>query len=279
MENKELLKAFLNAKKKVLSKGAFKKDAQAGKASGYGYKYLDLVSILEIIEPILNDNGLFITFSVDENNRFGATLFHCESGQFLYFGYGELPKETKGQSASQSWGMALSYARRYTLLNIFNIVGEEDTDGMPKNGNSYQNSSYSKAPVQQQASSSPQNQGAKYPKIENQNITISSIKIGKKDFKDSKGVLKDIVDISTMEGEKEGLFINSLDSKGERKSELQTMAGAVSQLIQTKQNRTFSFTKEVVKLLNLTKEKKDYFNSKKGNNEIIFMDDFEGVPF
>lgn len=163
--------------------------------------------------------------------------------------------------------MALSYARRYTLLNIFNIVGEEDTDGMPNNQNSYSSSTQS------------QPQGTKYPKIENQNITITSIKITKKDFKDSKGVFKDIVDISTKEGEKEGLFINSFDSKGERKSELQVMAGAVSQLIQTKKDRTFVFSKEVVELLSLSKEQKAYFMGKKGNNEIVFADEFENIPF
>lgn len=118
-EKKELLKAFLKAKKEVLDKGVFKKDGKAGKGEGYGYKYLELVSILEVIEPILNNNGLLITFSVDEKNRFGATLFHCESCESLYWGYGEIPKETKGGSASQSWGNGVKLCTPLYIAKYF----------------------------------------------------------------------------------------------------------------------------------------------------------------
>lgn len=103
-----------------------KKDQQ-----GYGYKYADLSSILDLVKPILQKHGLAITqtSSDDGNGKVGVTttLMH-ESGEFISDTLRLPIPEMKGTTSTQAAGAALTYARRYAISSALNIAADEDTD-------------------------------------------------------------------------------------------------------------------------------------------------------
>jgi hypothetical protein len=99
--------------------------------SGYGYKYADLPSILDMARPILAENGLCIVQSVDSDGEsmvVNTRIYHS-SGEFIGDSM-RLLMDGKGKmNAMQSLGSAITYARRYSIQNLLGIVGDEDDDG------------------------------------------------------------------------------------------------------------------------------------------------------
>jgi hypothetical protein len=99
------------------------KDTQA-----YGYKYADLPAILDVINPLLQKNGLGFTQLLN-----GASLktiiFHCESGESLE-STTDIPQnvQLKGQNDFQVLGSAITYIRRYALSSALGLVTDKDTD-------------------------------------------------------------------------------------------------------------------------------------------------------
>jgi hypothetical protein len=109
-----------------------KKDTQ-----GYGYEYMSLDQLTDIIRPHLLEAGLAV-FQGHELNK-GAnptvithlTLMHA-SGQW-YKSSLEIPIAVMKQlSAAQMIGVAATYGRRYQLQAAFMIAAETDSDGTIK---------------------------------------------------------------------------------------------------------------------------------------------------
>lgn len=99
---------------------------KSGKYYEYSYKYADLSDILEVIKKPLFDNQLSISQIMNyEPGAFSleTAIIHA-SGQFISGNY-PLPE---GKTA-QELGSAITYARRYALCAILNIVADEDDDG------------------------------------------------------------------------------------------------------------------------------------------------------
>lgn len=107
-----------------------------GKA-GYGYKYMELGSLIDIVRPALTSNGL----AVIQSHEFigGAkptvvthtTLIH-ESNEWMKSSL-EIPIAIMKQlSAAQMIGVASTYGRRYSLQALCLIASEDDTDGTVK---------------------------------------------------------------------------------------------------------------------------------------------------
>jgi len=95
---------------------------------GYGYKYAQLDQIIEIVKPVLAQYGLGIIQSpngpiVDGCLTLKTIIFH-ESGQHLIEQFAIPLKE--GTNVTQDYGSALTYARRYHLLSLFNLAAEDD---------------------------------------------------------------------------------------------------------------------------------------------------------
>lgn len=89
-------------------------------------KYLELSDILDVLEPLLHEQGLFLTQGTVY--RDGKTLVisrfnHAASGQYVE---SEYPAET-GSSKPQELGSAVSYSRRYGLqaLGALNAVDDD----------------------------------------------------------------------------------------------------------------------------------------------------------
>jgi hypothetical protein len=122
----ELAKA-LSAAQGACSNGA--KDKQ-----GYGYKYMTLDILTDIIRPNLTKNNLSVLQSHELNKGKNPsvvthTMLMHESGQYIKTSL-ELPLHVMKQlTPAQMIGVCCTYGRRYTLQSIFMIAAEEDTDG------------------------------------------------------------------------------------------------------------------------------------------------------
>ena len=114
----------------VMSNGA--KDKQ-----GYGYKYMTLGNLMDIVRPALANNGLSIiqTHELIKGTTPSVvtytTLLHS-SGEWFKSAI-ELPIKPMAQlSPAQMIGINCTYGRRYAVQAIFFICSEEDTDASSK---------------------------------------------------------------------------------------------------------------------------------------------------
>ena len=99
-------------------------EADTGK---YTYNYADVNSILRMLKPALLQRGLAVSQPVtivDGNHVVSTMLIDIESGANLSFPGPGFP--TKGDP--QATGSALTYFRRYALVNLFSL-GAHDDDG------------------------------------------------------------------------------------------------------------------------------------------------------
>jgi ERF superfamily len=94
----------------------------------YQYRYIGLDTIVEQVGPILNRNGLvWMTFpSLDTQGRpaLAYRLSHAPTEKHVE---GEMPLMVD-KPGPQGMGSALTYARRYSLCAVLNLVADEDDD-------------------------------------------------------------------------------------------------------------------------------------------------------
>lgn len=95
----------------------------------YEYRYASLDRITATIRPLLAEHDLcWLTFpAIGEDGRpvLRYQLAHAPSGESLT---GEMPL-LLAKPDSQAMGSALTYARRYALVAVLNLVVDEDDDG------------------------------------------------------------------------------------------------------------------------------------------------------
>jgi len=107
------------------------------KLSGVGgkkSKYADLEAVLKVVIPQLEPHGLGLTtpqISVNGKWFIQAIVSHKDSKQYVKSCV-ELLVDSKQISSMRDLGSAITYARRYGILGIFNLYGDipdEDDDG------------------------------------------------------------------------------------------------------------------------------------------------------
>lgn len=100
-------------------------------AKGYGYKYADLPSIMEVINPLLKKHKLVISQPLD-GRAIITKLVHIPTGECIESRI-EIPEGVmlKGMNQYQSDGSAITYYRRYSL-SVLGIVTDEDNDAAGK---------------------------------------------------------------------------------------------------------------------------------------------------
>jgi hypothetical protein len=118
-----LTKALFEFQGKVTS---VKKNA---KNEHFKNKYADLISIIETINPILQESGLLVTQHPHEDVLI-TTVYHAESGEFMQ---SEQVLRMKDANNPHHYGSSLTYARRYALASIFNLI-QSDDDGNEASG-------------------------------------------------------------------------------------------------------------------------------------------------
>lgn len=98
------------------------------KGGSYKYSYAPLDSIVEKIGPLLQAHGL-VWLTKPSGTREAPTLdymlMHPGSAQFIE---GRMPLLLDRPSA-QALGSAITYARRYALCAVLNLVSDDDDDG------------------------------------------------------------------------------------------------------------------------------------------------------
>ena len=104
---------------------------------GYGYKYLQLSTLIDIVRGPLSENGLAL-FQTHEliTNTTASVVTHTtiahESGEWIKSSL-QLPiTQMKQLSAAQVVGVACTYARRYAIQSLCLVSADEDTDGTQK---------------------------------------------------------------------------------------------------------------------------------------------------
>jgi hypothetical protein len=95
---------------------------------GYGYTYADLVSIVEIINPILEEFNLGYSQPIC-GSQVKTILFHTETNETLESNT-DIPQnvQLKGMNDFQVLGSAITYMRRYALTSMLGIVTDKDID-------------------------------------------------------------------------------------------------------------------------------------------------------
>ena len=113
---------------------AFQEDCPAINkgAKGYGYKYADLPSIMEVINPLLKKHKLVISQPLDGRSVM-TKLVHIPTGE-IEFSSIEIPEgvSLKGMNQFQVDGSAITYYRRYALSSLLGIVTDDDNDAAGK---------------------------------------------------------------------------------------------------------------------------------------------------
>ena len=114
--------------------------------SVYRSKYADLGTILKVITPVLSVNGLVciqMPYTEGDAGYLRTTICHV-SGQFMASSMKLEPqkqvlyKEADGTLVRtvtpQSWGSAITYARRYGISAMLSLCVDDDDDGNAASG-------------------------------------------------------------------------------------------------------------------------------------------------
>ncbi len=105
-------------------------------SKGYGYDYVPLEKIIDMLKGVLPDFGLSyiqLPYGGSSGNTVGLTtrIVH-ESGEWVEE-TAEFPiTDMKGVNATQKAGAAITYFRRYALSSAFGITGDKDVDANDK---------------------------------------------------------------------------------------------------------------------------------------------------
>lgn len=122
------IKAYSSAM--IKSRGEFKATGKDGSNEHQKYKYAKIDQIYDAVVPALTANGIMIDhfrFAISTNKELLVTrLTHAESGQFRQDS-SWLEAEKPG---NQARGSALTYMKKYAVLNLCGIAPEEDDDGV-----------------------------------------------------------------------------------------------------------------------------------------------------
>lgn len=120
--NTTIFKKILEIQSKVSS---LKKDKK-----GHNHKYADLNQIIQMLQKPLHENGLGITHNVAITDTGGfvcVTTVFDEDGQTVISNCPILGAENLVRgNAMQGMGAGITFARRYNLLNLFNLFAEDD---------------------------------------------------------------------------------------------------------------------------------------------------------
>ena len=95
-------------------------------------KYAGLESVLEVVLPILHENGLFIIQSpISEGDRVGVqTSIFSENGEEIKSSFTMALAKNDPQGA----GSAITYAKRYALIGMLGLNLESDDDANAGSG-------------------------------------------------------------------------------------------------------------------------------------------------
>ncbi len=97
-------------------------------------KYADLTDIMNVVRPVLNANGLFLTQTLNRDPGASDVLVETEifnaNGDSICGGLIAVP--LVGNNPAQALGAASTYGKRYSLCALLGISADDDSDGAMK---------------------------------------------------------------------------------------------------------------------------------------------------
>lgn len=97
---------------------------------GHGYKYAELASLLDLACPHLEAQGLLVVASQPAPDMVVTRCYHAATGQYVEVSAStsaDGERERKGgPQGAQAAGSAYTYGRRYGLMALLGIAGEDD---------------------------------------------------------------------------------------------------------------------------------------------------------
>jgi ERF superfamily protein len=109
-------------------------EGRSGKTS---YRYEDLASVLDAVEPALKANGLNVRFTAEQPapGKLKVTCIITHSGGHKEMTSLEAGDDTSGQkNPHQAVGSAVTYLQRYTVKLALGLAASMDDDGRGGNG-------------------------------------------------------------------------------------------------------------------------------------------------
>jgi hypothetical protein len=91
--------------------------------------YVSLDNLVSTITPHLNNNGLLV-YHFSENKNINTVVADIESGETVTSSFPMVESNDP-----QKLGSCISYAKRYNLAQIFNIITDRDDDGNSASAN------------------------------------------------------------------------------------------------------------------------------------------------
>lgn len=89
--------------------------------------YFDINAVIAVIKPLLSENGLIVLQPLSEINGLPAIETHIiEASTGKQMGF---KTPLINNQDPQKLGSVITYTRRYALVSLFLIEGEEDDDG------------------------------------------------------------------------------------------------------------------------------------------------------
>lgn len=97
-----------------------------------GHNYSKLIDVIKVIQMVAPKHGVAFSSNVEtrENQKYCVTTIMHISGEYLS---DEVPlvisnNQVDNNKGMQVLGSAITYARRYSLQNLFGLVGDDDSD-------------------------------------------------------------------------------------------------------------------------------------------------------
>lgn len=122
-DSKSFFTAFLKVQKELDTKTLRK----GGTNPHFHNKYVPLDGLLKIVRPVLNKNDLVLIQSpiqIDGKPALKTSILDVEG-----HGLVETMLLLMAKEDSQGQGSAITYARRYSLMALLGLAGDEDDDG------------------------------------------------------------------------------------------------------------------------------------------------------
>lgn len=127
MNKSESIKNLAVALAKFQGKVSNPSNSRTVSAGKFSYQYAPLDEILNLVRPLLSENGLSIIQAPmsSEGNVSVSTILLHDSGEYI-----ELEPITlkMDKITAQGAGSAITYARRYALSAVLGIASEDDDD-------------------------------------------------------------------------------------------------------------------------------------------------------
>lgn len=99
-----------------------------GKNSFANYNYFKPDDLLNLLNPLLLKHDLFCKFNLTyKDSYYEAELILADDKEKEIYKFDILKATVKGANEAQNSGATLTYAKRYSLMNAFNIA-ENDAD-------------------------------------------------------------------------------------------------------------------------------------------------------